>query len=62
MLQAEHTTTMSKHQITDAESAAALPVGRAEAKTEIRAQVVRNARDHDAIEIMTPGYAGFLIP
>jgi hypothetical protein len=53
---------MSQHQITDAEYAAALDVGQAEAETEVRAQAVRYVPDRDAIEIVTTRNAGFLIP
>ncbi len=53
---------MTKHQITDAEYAAALAVGQAEAETEVRAQAVRYVPDRDAIEIVTTRNAGFLIP
>jgi hypothetical protein len=53
---------MSQHRITDAEYAAALAAGRAEAETDIRAQAVRYVPDRDAIEIVTTQYAGFLIP
>lgn len=53
---------MSQQQITDAEYAAALAAGRAEAETEVRAQAVRYVPDRDAIEIMTTRNAGFLIP
>jgi hypothetical protein len=48
--------------ITDAEFAAALAAGRAEAETEIRAQAVRYVADRDAIEIVTTRHAGFVIP
>jgi hypothetical protein len=53
---------MSQHQITDAEYAAALAAGQAEAETEVRAQAVRYVPDRDAIEIVTTRNAGFLIP
>lgn len=53
---------MSQHQIADAEYAAALAAGQAEAETEIRAQAVRYLPDRDAIEIMTTRNAGLLIP
>lgn len=53
---------MSQHQITDAEYAAALAAGRAEADTEVRAQAVRYVPERDAIEIVTTRNAGFLIP
>ena len=53
---------MSRHPITDAEYAAAIAAGRAEAETEIRAQAVRYVPGRDAIEIVTTGNAGFLIP
>ena len=53
---------MSRHPITDAEYAAAIAAGRAEAATEIRAQAVRYVPGRDAIEIVTTGNAGFLIP
>ena len=53
---------MSRHQITDAEDAAALAAGRAEMETEIRVQTVRYVLDRDAIEVVTTRNAGFLIP
>ena len=53
---------MTQHQITDAEYAAALAAGRAEAEAEIRAQGVRYVPERDATEIVTTGNAGFLIP
>ncbi|HZU89784.1 MAG TPA: DUF2442 domain-containing protein [Stellaceae bacterium] len=53
---------MTQHQITDAEYAAALAAGRVEAEAEIRAQAVRYVPERDAIEIVTNGNAGFLIP
>lgn len=53
---------MTQHQITDAEYAAALAAGRAEAEAEIRAEAVRYVPDRDAIEIVTARNAGFLIP
>lgn len=54
--------TEGKHQIDDAEYAAALAAGRAEAETEIRAQTVRYLPDQDALEIVTARGAGFVIP
>ena len=53
---------MSQHKITDADYAAALAAGRVEAETEFRAQAVRYVPDRDAVEIVTTGSAGFLIP
>ena len=53
---------MTQHQITDAEYAAALIAGQAEAEAEMRAQAVRYVPDRDAIEIVTTRNAGFLIP
>jgi hypothetical protein len=53
---------MTNHRITDAEFAAALAAGRADAEAEIRAQAVRYVADRDAIEILTTRNAGFLIP
>ena len=53
---------MTHRPITDAEFAAALAAGRAEAGTEIRAQGVRYVPDRDAIEVLTTRHAGFLIP
>ncbi len=53
---------MTQNQITDAEYAAALAAGEAEAETEVRAQAVRYVPDRDAIEIVTTRNAGFLIP
>jgi hypothetical protein len=53
---------MTQHQLTDAEYAAALAAGRAEAEAEIRAQSVRYVPERDAIEIVTTRKAGFLIP
>jgi hypothetical protein len=54
--------TESKHQIDDAEYAAALAAGRVEADTEIRAETVRYLPDRDALEIVTTRGAGFVIP
>lgn len=54
--------TEGKHQIDDAEYAAALAAGRAEAETEIRAQAVRYLPEQDALEIVTTRGAGFVIP
>jgi hypothetical protein len=48
--------------MTDADFAAALAAGRADAETEIRAQAVRYLPDRDAVEIVTTRNAGFLIP
>ena len=53
---------MTEHRITDAEYAAALAAGQAEAEGEVRAQAVRYVPDRDAIEIVTTRNAGFLIP
>lgn len=53
---------MTHRSITDAEFAAALAAGRAEAETEVRAQAVRYVPDRDAIEVLTTRHAGFLIP
>jgi len=53
---------MKRHQITDAEYAAAIATGRAQADSEIRAQAVRYIPDRDAVEIITNRNAGFLIP
>jgi hypothetical protein len=53
---------MNTEQISDAEYAAALAAGRAEAECEIRAQAVRYVPERDAIEIVTNRNAGFLIP
>ena len=53
---------MTSHTITDAEFAAALVAGRADAEAEIRAQAVRYVADRDAIEIVTTRHAGFLVP
>ena len=53
---------MSSHSMTDEDYAAALAAGRVEAETEIRALAVRYVADRDAIEIVTTGHAGFLIP
>ncbi len=53
---------MTSNRITDAEFAAALQAGRADAETEIRAQAVRYVADRDAVEIVTTSHAGFLIP
>ena len=53
---------MTQHKFTDSEYAAALAAGEAEAKTEIRAKAVRYVPERDAIEIVTTGNAGFLIP
>lgn len=54
--------TVGKHQIGDAEYAAAVAGGRAEAETEIRAQAVRYLPEQDALEIVTTRGAGFVIP
>jgi len=53
---------MTQQQITDAEYAAALAAGRAQADTEILARAVRYVPDRDAIEIVINRNAGFLIP
>jgi hypothetical protein len=53
---------MTSNRITDAEFAAALQAGRADAAMETRAQAVRYVPDRDAVEIVTTGHAGFLIP
>ena len=53
---------MTQHAITDTEYAAALVAGQAAAEEEMRAQAVRYVPDRDAIEIVTAGNAGFLIP
>jgi hypothetical protein len=53
---------MTEHNITDADYAAAIAAGRAEAETELRARAVRYVADRDAIEIVTMRNAGFLIP
>jgi hypothetical protein len=50
------------HQITNAEYAAAIAAGQAEAEAEIRAKTVRYVPERDAIEITTNRNAGFLIP
>jgi hypothetical protein len=52
--------TMNPHQITDAEYAAAIATGRAQAEAEIRARAVRYVPERDAIEIITDRDAGFL--
>jgi hypothetical protein len=53
---------MTQHEITDTEYAAALVAGQAAAEEEVRAQAIRYVPDRDAIEIVTAGNAGFLIP
>jgi hypothetical protein len=53
---------MMQRRITDAEYAAALVAGQAAVKAEVRAQAVRCVPDRDAIEIVTTGNAGSLIP
>ncbi len=53
---------MTRHSITDAQYAAALAAGHAEAETEVRARAVHYVADRDAIEIVTTRHAGFLIP
>jgi hypothetical protein len=53
---------MTQHEITDTEYAAALVAGQAAAEEEVRAQAVRYVPDRGAIEIVTAGNAGFLIP
>lgn len=52
----------SKHRISDAEYAAALAAGRAEADSEVRARSVRYVPERNVIEIMTTQGSGFLIP
>jgi hypothetical protein len=52
---------MTTHRITDAEYAAALRSGQAEAETEIRARSVRCVADRDVVEIVTTRNAGTLI-
>ncbi len=51
-----------KQQVGDAEYAAALTAGRAEAEKEIRARSVRYVPERDAVECTTMQGAGFLIP
>lgn len=53
---------MTQHEITDTEYSAALVAGQAAAEEEVRAQAIRYVPDRDAIEIVTAGNAGFLIP
>src|SRR5450756_1988686 len=53
---------LSPHEITDAEYAAAVITGRAQAETEIRARAVRYVSERDAFESITNRDAGFLIP
>jgi hypothetical protein len=53
---------MSEHRIGDAEYAAALSRGRADAATELRARAVRYFADRDVLEIETTRDGGFLIP
>jgi hypothetical protein len=53
---------MTAHSITDADYAAAIAAGQAEAETEFMARAVRYIADRDAIEIVTMRNAGFLIP
>jgi hypothetical protein len=53
---------MIQHHITDADYAAALIAGRAQADTEILAQAVRYIPDRDVIELIINRNAGFLIP
>ena len=53
---------MTQHHITDAEYAAALIAGRAQADTEILAQAVRYVPDRDVIELIVNRNAGFPIP
>jgi hypothetical protein len=53
---------MIQREITDSAYALALAVGRAEAQSEFRAQAVRYVPERDAIEIVTTGNAGFLVP
>jgi hypothetical protein len=53
---------MTQHHISDAEYAAALIAGRAQADTEILAQAVRYVPDRDVIELVVNRNAGFLIP
>jgi len=54
--------TTNPHQITDAEYAAAIAIGRGQAEAEIRARAVRYVPERDSIEIITNRDAGFLIP
>ena len=51
-----------KAAVNDAEYAAALAAGQAEAETEIRVQSVRYVPDRQSVEIVTMRGAGFLIP
>src|ERR1700720_3251583 len=54
--------TKKPKQITDAEYAAALTIGRTDADTEIRARTVQYVSARDAIEIVTNRNFGFSIP
>src|SRR5882672_4377631 len=54
--------TKKPKQITDAEYAAALTIGRTDAETEIRAVAVQYVPERDAIEIVTNRNFGFSIP
>src|SRR5689334_23050738 len=54
--------TMSTHQISDADYAAALSAGQENSENEVRAQAVRYVPERDAIEIVTNRNAGLLIP
>lgn len=53
---------MTRHNITDADYAAALQAGRRSAESEFRAQEVTYLPDRDAIEIITVRNGGFVIP
>jgi hypothetical protein len=54
--------TASRHGLSETEFTAALAAGQAEAEAELRAKSVRYVATQDAIEIVTPNHAGFLIP
>lgn len=53
---------MTRHNVTDMELATALEAGRQAAESEFRAQAVCFLPDRDAIEVITIGNGGFVIP
>lgn len=53
---------MTRHNITDAEYATALEAGRLAADSEFRAEAASYLADRDAIEVITVGNGGFVIP
>jgi hypothetical protein len=53
---------VTRHNVTDMELATALEAGRQAAESEFRAQAVCFLPDRDAIEVITIGNGGFVIP